>query len=68
MASTQTTASGGIGFFGLLTIVFIALKLTGAINWEWKWVLAPLWLPVAGFLILIAFAMIAYALFKGGKK
>ena len=28
----------GIGFFELLTIVFIVLKLTGIINWSWLWV------------------------------
>lgn len=34
------------GFFGLLTIVFIVLKLTGVIAWSWWWVLAPIWIPV----------------------
>lgn len=32
----------GIGFTGLLTIVFIALKLCNVINWSWLWVLSPL--------------------------
>lgn len=36
--------NNGIGFFGLLTIVFITLKLIGAISWSWLWVLSPLWL------------------------
>lgn len=34
------------GFFGLLTIVFIVLKLTGVVAWSWWWVLAPIWIPV----------------------
>ena len=37
-------ASGGIGFTGLLTIVFIILKLCGIIAWSWWWVLSPLWI------------------------
>ena len=37
--------SGGIGFCGLLTIVFIVLKLCGVISWSWIAVLAPLWIP-----------------------
>lgn len=37
-------ASGGIGFAGLLTIVFIILKLCGVIAWSWWWVLSPLWI------------------------
>ena len=30
-----------IGFFGLLQIVFITLKLCGVIDWEWWAVLLP---------------------------
>lgn len=43
----NTNNSGGIGFLGLLTIVFITLKLTGYIAWSWWWVLSPLWLGFA---------------------
>lgn len=35
---------GGIGFGGLLTIVFIVLKLTKVIAWSWLWVTCPLWI------------------------
>lgn len=35
--------TGGIGFIGLLTIVFITLKLLGYIEWSWIWVLSPMW-------------------------
>lgn len=39
---------GGVGFLGLLTIVFITLKLCNVINWSWWWVTMPLWVfPVA---------------------
>lgn len=37
----NNSSSGGIGFFGLLTIVFIVLKLLKVINWSWFWVLSP---------------------------
>ena len=36
-----------LGFAGVLTIVFIVLKLTGYISWSWWWVLAPVWIPAA---------------------
>lgn len=42
----------GIGFCGILTIVFIILKLIGVIDWSWLWVLCPLWLSGL-FLIII---------------
>lgn len=36
----------GIGFFGLLTIAFIVLKLIGIISWSWVLVLSPLWISI----------------------
>lgn len=48
MEVSQTQKSGGIGFIGLLTIVFIVLKLTGYIDWSWWWVLSPIWISVLG--------------------
>lgn len=38
---------------GLLTILFIGLKLTGFIDWSWWWVLAPTWIPfLIGVIVL----------------
>lgn len=45
--------SSSIGFCGLLTIVFIFLKLTKIIAWSWLWVLAPLW--IGAVLAIVAF-------------
>lgn len=59
MASNNTSYSGGIGFFGLLGIAFIVLKLCNVINWSWWWILAPLWGPGAIVLGLGAFFLIA---------
>ena len=52
-----SSSSGGIGFAGLLTILFVALKLTGYIAWSWWWVLSPLWIA---FSFVIAFLVIAF--------
>ena len=63
MADNKTqTQSGGIGFFGLLTIVFITLKLTGYIAWSWWWVLSPLWMPLAVVLSVVAIVLLIAAL------
>lgn len=35
----------GIGII-ILQILFIVLKLAGAIHWSWVWVFAPIWLSV----------------------
>lgn len=50
--------SGGIGFTGLLAIVFITLKLCGVISWSWWWVLAPLWIPFILIVLIVLFIVI----------
>lgn len=60
MSEKSVSASYGIGFPGLLTIVFITLKLTGYIDWSWWWVLSPLWITY-GVLFLIVGAIIFLA-------
>ena len=56
MSDNKSTASSGIGFSGLLAILFIALKLTGVITWSWLWVLAPIWITfvIVVFILIIA--------------
>ena len=58
-------ASGGIGLFGLMFLLFLGLKLGGVINWSWWWVTAPLWGPLAlglsiFIIILIIVGVAAY--------
>lgn len=45
-------ASGGVGFVGLLTIVFITLKLLKVISWSWWWVLSPIWIDLLLVIVL----------------
>lgn len=47
--------SGGIGFTGLLTIVFVIFKLLEKIDWSWWWVLSPLWIS---FILVMIFFVI----------
>jgi hypothetical protein len=53
--SNNSSSSSGIGFGGVLFIVFLVLKLTGNINWSWWWVTSPLWIPLG---IVLTVAMI----------
>jgi hypothetical protein len=62
MANNSSSASGGIGFAGLLTIVFIVLKLLGKITWSWIWVLSPLWISFALGVIIIIIVGILYVI------
>ena len=51
--ANSTSSTGGIGFVGALTILFIGLKLGKVIDWSWWWVLSPLWIGFAVFLVLL---------------
>lgn len=60
-----SSSSGGIEFVGVLTILFIALKLLGKIDWSWWWVLSPLWISMSfGLVVLSIIVIIAWATTK----
>lgn len=65
------------GVWGILLLLLI-LKLSGAINISWLWVLAPLWLPISivlGVLAIVLFVVMLLGmgafvleLFRKGDK
>lgn len=57
MASSES-GSTGIGFIGILQIVFIVLKLCKIINWSWFFVLLPIMVNIVLFIIIIICAII----------
>lgn len=65
MANSSSSSSSGIGFAGLLTILFIALKLTNVINWSWVWVLSPLWISAA---ITLTVLIILFGIFLLARR
>lgn len=59
-----------IGFFGLLALAFIVLKLTGHIQWSWLWILSPIWLPIACQVIIpvaLGISIMLIEAVRGGK-
>jgi hypothetical protein len=59
MSNSNSSSSGGVGFFGLMFLIFMTLKLTNYIDWSWWWVTAPLWGGFALiFIILVIVAII----------
>ena len=50
----ESSGGKGIGFTGLLQLLFITLKLVGVINWSWLWVLSPIWIS----LILVVICLV----------
>ena len=67
-SNNSTTTNGGIGFCGLLTIVFIVLKLLGKISWSWLWVLSPLWIDFGIMIVLFFVMIIGYKIINLGNK
>lgn len=59
MKEEKKVSGAGVGFCGLLTIVFIVLKLIGVIGWSWLWVLSPLWIPMVASILFIGIALFA---------
>lgn len=51
--SNNNSSNTGIGFTGVLTIVFITLKLLKIIEWSWWWVLSPIWISTILAIVII---------------
>ena len=60
----MNTNTNGVSFLGLLTLLFIGLKLTGYITWSWIWVVAPLWIPISIALLVFSAVILLVALGK----
>ena len=62
--ASNSSSSSGIGFCGLLTVLFIGLKLTGYINWSWWWVLSPILISTGLALLILIGIGIAYLIMR----
>lgn len=56
-ALTLNLSLGTCGF--ICFIVFLILKLTGVIDWNWFWIWFPLWLPIALEILLFVSIFVA---------
>lgn len=64
MDNSHTSSNSGIGFVGLLTIVFIVLKLCNVIDWSWWWVLSPMWISIIVMILIIIVATLVLILIR----
>lgn len=54
----KNSGASGLGFPGVLTIVFVVLKLVGVITWSWWWVFSPLLIELGlSLIVLIIYAI-----------
>lgn len=69
MSSNRNSSSSGIGICGVLTIVFVVLKLVGVINWSWLLVLCPLWIDILlTVIVLVVLAVLGDRKIKKNEK
>lgn len=66
--NTVGASGAGIGFSGVLTIVFITLKLCKVINWSWVWVLSPIWFSMIITLVIILITITGLKLLNKRNK
>lgn len=64
MSASSGNTGGGIGFAGMLTILFIGLKLTNNIDWPWLWVLSPLWITAGVLLAILVICLFVLGVLK----
>jgi len=57
MSGRTLIALGMTSSYSLATILLVALRLAGIIEWSWLWVFAPLWLPLA--ILALTFGVLA---------
>lgn len=58
MMEKKTETRVGLGFAEALTLLFIALRLCGVIDWPWVWVLSPIWITLLIMVMLSLLIMV----------
>ena len=48
----------------LLTVLFVALKLTGIITWSWFWVFSPILIEFVFVIFLLIFVLMCFIFFN----
>lgn len=62
MKGKKTETRVGLGFAEALTILFVALRLCGVIDWPWLWVVSPIWIT-----LLLLFSIVLVILTLGRR-
>ena len=58
VVNNNSNSNNGIGFFGLLQIIFIVLKIFDVIKWSWWLVFIPFYVWLLIFILVIVLAII----------
>ena len=61
MDKQKEIAKTVMSIYGIITLFFIYLKITGLVNWSWWLVFLPLYLPI---LVSLQILIILYIIFR----
>lgn len=67
MYSKSETNNYGIGFLGVLQIVFVIAKLLNLVSWSWWVVFIPSFVGLGVFLLALIAIIVVALLAKNGK-
>ncbi len=56
---------GGMGIVSFLTVLFVVLKVTGALSWSWLWVFSPIWISAICAILLVGIVLVSGRIAKG---
>ena len=62
----KETSNTGLSLAGVLTLIFVVLKLVGIINWSWWWVLSPVLIETCISLLILA-GFCIYGIYENKK-
>ena len=65
---TEKAGTLGTGFFSLMFLMFLGLKISGMIDWNWWWVFAPIWVPLLVGAAIIGIMFVVLAITAGVKN
>ncbi len=69
MSDSVKIVRTGPSLVPMLTVLFVALKLTNVIQWSWWWVLSPIWIALSIVaIILIALIFFMWLSIRKEKK
>ncbi len=67
-SQNKKITNSGMGICSGLTVLFVALKLTGYIDWPWIWVVAPLWIGAGSVVLFLVLILIGFSIAKKIKE
>lgn len=56
----------GLSVPGIVFVIFLILKLTGAVQWSWVWVTSPLW--IVAVIVAVLMLLISLQVFFSMRK